>query len=81
MKNIPGVSQKIENEYDEIMVELEKSVKPYKNKFPAFTQIPALGREHADILRDMESMRAQEESALEGWVYLRCGLSRRSGAH
>jgi len=62
MKNIPGVSQKIEGEYTEIMVELEKSVKPYKNLFDSFTQIPSVGRAHADILRDMESMRALEES-------------------
>jgi len=62
MKNIPGVSQRLEGEYAEIMVELERSVKPYKNKFDAFTQIPAVGRDHADILRDMESMRALEES-------------------
>ena len=62
MKKIPGVSQKIEGEYAEIMVELERSVKPYKNKFDSFTQIPAVGRDHADILRDMEAMRAQEES-------------------
>ena len=62
MKSIPGVAQKIEGEYAEIMIELERSVKPYKNKFTAFTQIPAKGRSHADILSDMESMRAQEES-------------------
>jgi len=62
MKNIPGVSQRLEGEYAEIMVELERSVKPYKNKFDAFTQIPAVGRDHADILRDMEAMRELEES-------------------
>ena len=62
MKNIPGVSQKIEGEYAEVMVELEKSVKPYKNKYDSFTQIPAIGRDHADILRDMESLRDQEEA-------------------
>ena len=62
MKNIPGVSQRLEGEYAEIMVELVRSVKPYKNKFDAFTQIPAVGRDHADILRDMEAMRALEES-------------------
>ena len=39
MKNIPGVSQKIEGEYAEIMVELEKSVKPYKNKYDSFTHL------------------------------------------
>ncbi len=62
MKAIPGVNQRIEDEYAEIMVELESSAKPYKNKFTSFTQIPEAGRDHADILRDMEAMRAPEES-------------------
>ncbi len=62
MKNIPGVSEKIEAEYAEVMVELEKSTKPYKNQFAMFTEIPASGRSHADILRDMESMRVKEEA-------------------
>ena len=62
LKAIPGVSQKIDSEYAEIMVELEASSKPYKNKFTIFTQIPETGRDHADILREMESMRAMEES-------------------
>ncbi len=62
MKAIPGVSQMIEGEYAEIMVDLESSAKPYKNKFTSFTQIPDTGRSHADILREMEAMRAQEES-------------------
>jgi sphinganine-1-phosphate aldolase len=62
MKNIPGIGQKIEGEYAEIMAELEKSVKPYKNDFASFTQIPAVGRDHAEILRDLEAMRAKEES-------------------
>jgi glutamate/tyrosine decarboxylase-like PLP-dependent enzyme len=44
------------------MVELESSAKPYKNKFTTFTQIPAKGREFADVLREMEFMRNQEES-------------------
>ena len=60
MKNIPGVSQKLEGEYAEIMVELERSVKPYKNKFDSFKQIPAVGRDHVDILRDMEAMRRRK---------------------
>ena len=62
MKNIPGVGEKIEAEYAGIMVDLEKSAKPYKNNFTVFTEIPASGRSHADILTDMESMRAMEES-------------------
>ena len=61
LKAIPGVSKKIEKEYDGMMGELESSVKPYKNKFPAFTRIPETGRARADILRDMQTMRDREE--------------------
>jgi glutamate/tyrosine decarboxylase-like PLP-dependent enzyme len=62
LKAVPGVSRKIEGEYAEIMVELERSIKPYKNKFDSFTQIPPVGRGYAEILYDMEAMREQEES-------------------
>ena len=62
MKAIPGISQKIDGEYAGIMVDLENSAKPYRNKFTTFTQIPEKGRDHADILREMESMREMEES-------------------
>jgi sphinganine-1-phosphate aldolase len=62
LKSIPGVSQKIEGEYAEVMVELERSVKPYRDKFDPFVKIPETGRSHADILRDMEAMRDLEES-------------------
>jgi len=62
LKKIPSVSRKIEKEYDGMMAELESSVKPYKNKFASYTQIPETGRDRADILRDLESMRALEES-------------------
>ena len=61
LKAIPGVSQRIEKEYDGMMDGLESSVKPYKGKFPAFTQIPETGRARADILRDMQAMRDREE--------------------
>jgi len=44
LKSVPGVSRKIEKEYDGLMDGLESSVKPYKDKFPAFTRIPETGR-------------------------------------
>ena len=69
LKAIPGVSQKIEKEYDGMMDGLESSVKPYKGKFASFTQIPATGRARADILRDMQAMRAREdETWKDGFV-------------
>jgi sphinganine-1-phosphate aldolase len=62
LKAIPLVNQRIEHEYDEMMTELERSVKPYKGTFASFTRIPDVGRDRADILRDMEAMRAHEET-------------------
>ena len=62
LKAIPGVNQRIEKEYDGMMAELESSVKPYKGKFPSFTQLPDQGRDRAEILRDMEAMRSHEEA-------------------
>jgi sphinganine-1-phosphate aldolase len=63
LRKIPSISRKIEKEYDGMMAGLEGSIKPYKNKFPAFAQIPDSGRDRAEILTNMESMRAHEEGA------------------
>ncbi len=69
IKVIPGVSQKVEKEYDSMMGELEGSVKPYKDKFPVFTQIPATGRARAEILKDLQALRDQEEKTWkDGYV-------------
>ena len=69
LKAIPAVNQRIEKEYDEMMAELESSVKPYKDKFTSFTRIPEVGRDRAEILSEMEAMRAHEEAQWkEGFV-------------
>ena len=62
LRKIPSINEKIEKEYDEMMADLESSVKPYKDSFPAFSRLPESGRSRADILREMEAMRAQEEA-------------------
>src|SRR5262245_61107099 len=61
LKVIPGVSQRIEKEYDGMMAELESSVKPYKGKFPSFTQLPEQGRDRGEIVSEMQAMYAHEE--------------------
>lgn len=63
LRKIPSISQKIEKEYDDMMAGLERSIKPYKNKFTTFTQLPETGLDRAEILREMEAMRAHEETA------------------
>ena len=69
VRKIPSLNQKIEKEYDDMLAGLEDSVKPYKNKFSAFTQLPQTGRDRGEILREMEAMRAHEdETWKDGFV-------------
>ncbi|HEU0296471.1 MAG TPA: aminotransferase class V-fold PLP-dependent enzyme [Anaerolineales bacterium] len=63
LRKIPSINQKIEKEYEVLMAGLEGSIKPYRNKFTTFTQLPEYGRDRADILREMEAMRVHEEGA------------------
>jgi len=62
LKKNPSFNRKVGKEYDEIMAELEGSLKPYKGKFTTFTKIPAQGRNRAEILREMQEIRTREES-------------------
>lgn len=61
LKRIPAIRRKIDKEYDELMGGLESSLKPYKDKFPAFAKLPKTGRSHGEILREMDSLRELEE--------------------
>ena len=38
IKAIPSVAKAIEKEFDEMMVDLERSVKPYKDSFATYTR-------------------------------------------
>lgn len=62
MKKIPSIREKIDREYDGLMAGLEPSLKPYRDKYPAFASLPETGRSRAEILREMESMKAEEEA-------------------
>ena len=63
VRKIPSLSKKIDEEYDDIMDDLEGSVKPYRDTYSTFTQLPQTGRGRNEILREMEAMRAREEEA------------------
>jgi sphinganine-1-phosphate aldolase len=65
LRNIPSVSQKIEKEYDEMMADLESSVKPYKGEFASFTKIPKTGRAREEILQEMEALHTHEQAMWE----------------
>jgi len=65
LKSIPYVQEQIQSEYDSIMGNLENSLKPYRGDFPAFSEIPAAGRDKEALLAEMESFHEIEASRWE----------------
>lgn len=61
LKSLPSVEKKLNEEYNEIMTELESSLKPYKEDFTTFSHIPDVGRGREEIIREMEAMKSKEE--------------------
>lgn len=62
LKAIPAVNRRLEAQYETLMAELEPSLKPYRDTFATYTQLPAQGRDHDDILSDMQALKEREES-------------------
>ncbi len=60
-RRVPSVRERLETEYDSIMKDLERVVKPYKDKFVTYAQLPETGRSREAILREMERLSAMEE--------------------
>ncbi len=65
LQAIPPIRQKIEDQYDGLMDQMESAVKPYRDEFLGFSRIPEVGCERADILREMEALRHREEARWE----------------
>lgn len=69
LRSIPLVEKRLEGEYDDLMAELEESLKPYRDEFATYAQLPQSGRNYDDIIREMEALKAREESRWkEGFV-------------
>jgi len=46
---------------EEMMAEIEYSIKPYRKDFKAFTRLPRDGRKKEEIIKEMEALNAKEE--------------------
>lgn len=69
LRAVPAVNRRLEAQYDELMDELETSLKPYRDDYPTYATLPAHGRDHADILRDIETFnRLEQPRWQEGYV-------------
>ncbi len=49
-------------ENNDMLGDLETSIKPYRGEFNSFSRIPETGRDKDEIIREMEAMKAREES-------------------
>ena len=56
VRALPGVNRRIEAQYDELMGELEESLKPYRTDYATFAQLPEHGRDRSAILIEMEEL-------------------------
>ncbi len=60
-RRIPAVRRMIESEYDSVMNELESDLKPYREGFSSFAELPGKGKGRAAILKEMAAMKKKEE--------------------
>ncbi len=60
LRAIPAVNRRIESQFDELMPELEKSLKPYRDELPRRSQLPETGIERAAVLEEIETLRERE---------------------
>ena len=69
LQGIPYVRKKVDREYDKIMVELESTIRPYKETHTTYLSIPEMGRDKNDIIKEMQEIEAEETSKWkEGFV-------------
>lgn len=61
MKAIPAVAKKIEEQYDGMLVDMEKSLKPYRGKYEEHAALPASGKNREEILKVMNDMAEREK--------------------
>ncbi len=62
MKRIPSVRATLEKEYDEMLGGMEGSLKPYRKDFTTFSKLPQAGRDHEEIMSEMEAIKEREEA-------------------
>ena len=65
MKKIPAVQKAIDKQTEGMVADLEKSLKPYREKFETFSKLPEAGRSREDILAEMEALNQLESSRWE----------------
>ncbi|RMD88015.1 MAG: aminotransferase class V-fold PLP-dependent enzyme [Calditrichaeota bacterium] len=64
IRSVSFLQKKVEKELSDMMSRIEAMVKPYKNLLPQFNQIPPVGRDKQEILKEMTQL---EEKEAQRW--------------
>jgi sphinganine-1-phosphate aldolase len=80
MKNLPPVQTRLQQENDAALAGMEEELKPYRERFVSFSQLPENGMEREAILTEMERMKSYEE---DRWMdgYASGAVYHGDGAH
>jgi predicted solute-binding protein len=62
IKKLPSIEKKIEQEYAALLHGLEPSVKPYREQFDTYSDLPDKGRSKSEILTEMQALTGIESS-------------------
>ncbi|OPX41076.1 MAG: aspartate aminotransferase family protein [Deltaproteobacteria bacterium] len=62
LKAVPAVRRRVEKEFETLMKDIEEQVKPYRKTSITYAGMPEKGIEREDILKEMETLKEQEES-------------------
>jgi len=62
LRGAPQVKKRLDREYDKILVELETTIRPYKDSHTTYSNIPEMGRDRNDILKEMQQIGTAETS-------------------
>ena len=62
LRAIPAVNRRIESQYDDLMVDLEASLKPYRSDTVSHDRLPESGLAREAVLREMTDLRDREQA-------------------
>ncbi len=61
-KKVPLVNKRLDAEYQHMISGMEHSLKPYREEFESYSQLPRAGLPHEEILAQMKTMNEREET-------------------
>lgn len=60
LRAVPTVNRRLEARYDDMLIPLEASLKPYRADYPSYSRLPEQGRNRAAILSEIEELQDKE---------------------